>query len=100
IKTWIVNFYQWPLRDSLTQIEAQRLKNFEPARARLLRSNNLISLKFAILRLTRALPPRFCEGYKPFRIGLLILSNRFLQSLADPAGQVNHHADVLPVHQW
>src|SRR5882724_5916434 len=78
IKTWIVNFHQWPLRDSLAQIKTQRLKNFESARARLLRTNNLIGLKFAIPWLIRALPPRFCKGYKPFRIGLLILSNRFL----------------------
>src|SRR2546425_6758687 len=77
IETWIVDFNQWPLRDSLTQIETQCLQNFESARARLVCANNLVGLKFAVPWLIRALPPRLREDYEPFRIGPLKLSNRF-----------------------
>src|SRR5437667_7409538 len=78
IETWIVDFNQWPLRDSLTQIETQYLQNFESARACLVCANNLVGLKFAVRWLIRALPPRLREDYEPFRIGPLKLSNRFL----------------------
>src|SRR6267143_3258144 len=78
IETWIVNFYQWALRDSLTQIKTQRLKNFQSARACLVCPNNLIGLELAISRLICAFPPRFRERYESFWMGLLKLPNRFL----------------------
>src|SRR4029077_14828709 len=84
VETRIVNSYQWALRDSLTQVQTQGLKEFESARACLMSPNNLIGLKFAVTRPICAFPPRFREGYKPFWMGLLKLSNRFVQSLAHP----------------
>src|SRR5580704_2759476 len=100
VETWIVNSYQWALRDSLTQVKTQRLKNFQSARACLMSPNNLIGLKLAVTRPICALPPRFRESYKPFWIGLLELSNRFVQSFAHASSQVYHHADILSVHPW
>src|SRR5580704_4985305 len=78
VETWIVNSYQRALRDSLTQAKTQRLKNFDSSRACLISPNNLIGLKLAVTRPICAFPPRFREGYKPFWIGLLKLSNRFV----------------------
>src|ERR1700722_1444671 len=100
VETWIVNSYQWALRDSLTQVETERLKNFEAARPGSMSPNNFIGLKLAVTRPICTFPPRLREGYKPFRIGLLKRSNRFVQSFDHPSRQVYHHAYILAVHAW
>src|SRR5690349_22468060 len=57
IKTLIVHLHKWSGRDLLPQIQSQCLEDFQSTCSRLVCANDFVSLKLAVSRLIRALPP-------------------------------------------
>src|SRR5262245_3197644 len=82
IESPIIDPHERTLRDSLPQVETERLQYLEPARPCLLRTLDCISLDLAVVGAVTLIPQGLGESQKPVRMRLLKFFNRLVQSTA------------------
>src|SRR5437773_12426794 len=94
-----IYFIDRPRQYVLAQVESQRFENLQSECSHLVGPNNLIRLKLAVSRLIGALPPRLRKRQEAVWMRRLKFLNCFIQSFPHSTGEVDHDADVLPIHE-
>ncbi len=98
VEAWIVHLHQGAFGDPLPQEEPEGLEDLEPPGPRPGRLLDRVRLDLRIARVQQ-LPVRgLGAGEEAARVGLVEGRDRPREPLPGAAGQIQHRADALPVH--
>ena len=75
------------------------MRTLSPAAPGAVRPLDLVGLKLAIARLIRPLPPGLREHKESVGMRAVEFANRGFEARAHASGEIDHDADVLPIHR-